>query len=75
MKYTAEIGSGATIYMPSFINMCSGIQKLMGGGGYREREREIILLLVFPNKEIGDGSVTALTEFFELYLSIYTAYS
>jgi hypothetical protein len=28
MKYAAEMGSGAIIYIPSFI---SGIQKLIGG--------------------------------------------
>jgi hypothetical protein len=33
MKYAAEMGSGAMIYIPSFIKSGSGIQKLMGGGG------------------------------------------
>jgi hypothetical protein len=28
------MGSGAVIYVPSFIKIASGIQKLMGGGGY-----------------------------------------
>jgi hypothetical protein len=32
MKYDMEIGSGAMIYMPSFIKIGSGIQKLMGLG-------------------------------------------
>jgi hypothetical protein len=32
MKYAAETSSGAMTYIPSFINMCSGIEKLMGGG-------------------------------------------
>jgi hypothetical protein len=27
------MGSGAVIYIPSFIKIGSGIQKLMGGGG------------------------------------------
>jgi hypothetical protein len=27
------MGSGAVIYVPSFIKIGSGIQKLMGGGG------------------------------------------
>jgi hypothetical protein len=31
MKYAAGIGSGAMIYIPSFINIGSGIQKLIGG--------------------------------------------
>jgi hypothetical protein len=30
MKYAVEMGSGAMIYIPSFINICSGITKLMG---------------------------------------------
>jgi hypothetical protein len=29
MKYAVEMGSGATIYMPSFIKIGSGIQKLI----------------------------------------------
>jgi hypothetical protein len=31
MKYTAEMGSGGTIYIPSFIKAGSGIQKLIEG--------------------------------------------
>jgi hypothetical protein len=31
MKYDVEMGSGAMIYMPSFIKMGSAIQKLTGG--------------------------------------------
>jgi hypothetical protein len=31
MKCAAEMGSGAMIYIPSFINTGSGIQKLIGG--------------------------------------------
>jgi hypothetical protein len=31
MKYAAETASGAMIYIPSFINTGSGIQKLIGG--------------------------------------------
>jgi hypothetical protein len=37
MKYTVEMGSGAMIYISSFINIGPGIQKLMGGGGYTDR--------------------------------------
>jgi hypothetical protein len=37
MKYAVEMGSGAMIYIPSFINIGSGIQKLMGGG-YTEKQ-------------------------------------
>jgi hypothetical protein len=31
MKYAVEIGSGATIYVSSFIKIASGRQKLLGG--------------------------------------------
>jgi hypothetical protein len=31
MKYAAEMGSAAMMYIPSFIKICSGIQKLSGG--------------------------------------------
>jgi hypothetical protein len=31
MKYAVEMGSGAMIYIPSFKNIGSGIQKLIGG--------------------------------------------
>jgi hypothetical protein len=31
MKYDAEMGRGAMIYIASFIKICSGIQKLIGG--------------------------------------------
>jgi hypothetical protein len=33
MKHAVEIGSGAMIYVPSFIKIGQGIQKLMVGGG------------------------------------------
>jgi hypothetical protein len=33
MRYAAEMGSGAMIYITRFINIGSGIQNLMGGGG------------------------------------------
>jgi hypothetical protein len=61
MKYAAEMGSGAST--------CSG-------GGYRHTD--INLLLLFQNKENRlnwNGSVTVLLEFFQLSLSVYTAYS
>jgi hypothetical protein len=32
MKYAVKIGSGTMIHIPSFIKICSGIQKLMGWG-------------------------------------------
>jgi hypothetical protein len=33
MKYAVEMGSGAVIYIPYFIKIGSGIQKLMGRWG------------------------------------------
>jgi hypothetical protein len=32
MKYAAEMGSGAMMYVPSFIKIGSDIQKFMGKG-------------------------------------------
>jgi hypothetical protein len=31
MKYAVEMGSGAMMYIPSFIKIGSGIQKFLGG--------------------------------------------
>jgi hypothetical protein len=31
MKYVVEMGSGTMIYIPSFLKIDLGIQKLMGG--------------------------------------------
>jgi hypothetical protein len=36
MKYAAETGSGAMIYIPNFIKIGSGIQTFMGEGGYTD---------------------------------------
>jgi hypothetical protein len=38
MKKAVEMGSGAKIYIPSFIKIGSGIQKLTGGG-YTDTQR------------------------------------
>jgi hypothetical protein len=39
MKYAVEMGSGAMIYIPSFIKIGSGVQKLIGEGGiYRHTD-------------------------------------
>jgi hypothetical protein len=38
MKYAVEVGSGAMIYIPSFIKTGSGTQKLMGGGIHRHTD-------------------------------------
>jgi hypothetical protein len=46
------MGSGAMIYVPSFIKIGSGIHKLMGGGGrYRQNGHLISLLLFFESKK------------------------
>jgi hypothetical protein len=51
MKYAVEMGSGAVIYIPSFIKICSGIQKLMGEGIHRQHGDCISLLSSFQTKE------------------------
>jgi hypothetical protein len=38
MKYAADMGSGAMVYMPSFMKTGSGIQKLIEGI-YRQTHR------------------------------------
>jgi hypothetical protein len=41
MNYAVEMGSCAMVYIPSFIKIGSGIQKLMeGGGGWIRRETD-----------------------------------
>jgi hypothetical protein len=49
------MGSVAKIYIPSFIEIGSGMQKIMGGGGdshiYRQHGDLISLLLFVQNKE------------------------
>jgi hypothetical protein len=49
------MGSGATIYVPSFIKIGSGIQKLIGGGGYTHRQERAIISLpyFFLNRKVG----------------------
>jgi hypothetical protein len=51
-KYAVERDSGVKIYIPSFIKIGSGFQKLMGRG-YRHRQSgdRISLLLFFKNEE------------------------
>jgi hypothetical protein len=58
-NYIVEMGLGAVIYVPSFIKVCLGIQKLIWGGGdkqthshIRRQQRNLISLrLFFKNKE------------------------
>jgi hypothetical protein len=43
MKYAVEMGLGAMIYIPSFINIGSGIQNLIGGiHRYKHTDRNVI---------------------------------
>jgi hypothetical protein len=47
MKYAVEAGSGVMIYIPSFIKIGSGIQKLIGGDTQRQHGDRISLLQFF----------------------------
>jgi hypothetical protein len=55
MKHAVEIGSGAMIYIPGFMNIGSGILMLIGDiHRHREHGDPIILILfyfLFGNKE------------------------
>jgi hypothetical protein len=56
MKYAIEIVSRALIGKPSYIKICSGIQKLIDGNGedsqtHREHGDRISLLSLFQNRE------------------------
>jgi hypothetical protein len=42
MKYAAEMGSGAMVYIPSFRKIGSGIQKLTVRGIHRHTESKVI---------------------------------
>jgi hypothetical protein len=52
MKCAVEMGSGAMIYIASFVKIDSGIQKLMGGI-HRQHGDRVSLLLFFQHKESG----------------------
>jgi hypothetical protein len=46
------MGSGVVIYVPSFVEIGSGIQKLIGGIHRHREQRDLIsLLYFFQNKE------------------------
>jgi hypothetical protein len=48
MKYAVEMGSGAVIYIPRFIKIGSGIQKLIGEDTQTHREHgDLISLFLF----------------------------
>jgi hypothetical protein len=50
-----DMGSGAMIYVPSFIKIGSGIQKLMGGytDTHGQQRDPIILLYFFKIRKVG----------------------
>jgi hypothetical protein len=53
MKYAVQMGSGAMIYIPSFMKICSAIQKLLRGNTqtHRQHGARMNLLSFFQNKE------------------------
>jgi hypothetical protein len=53
MKYAVEMGSGAMIYIASYINIGSDIQQVIRGDSQTHRQQgdRISLLLYFQNKE------------------------
>jgi hypothetical protein len=53
MKYAVQMGLSAMIYIQSFIKICPGIQKLIGGNKQTHRQHRglISLLLFLQNKE------------------------
>jgi hypothetical protein len=53
MKYTVEMGSVAMIYIPSFINIGSGIQKIMGEIHRKHADLISIILFYFLVRQIG----------------------
>jgi hypothetical protein len=58
MKHTVKMGSGALVYIPSFIKIGSGLQTLLMGihiPAHRQQSDLICLLLFLKNKEIKFG--------------------
>jgi hypothetical protein len=55
MKYAVEMGSVAIIYIPSFIKIDSGIQKVIGGDSWTRRAHGDLISppLFFQNKGSG----------------------
>jgi hypothetical protein len=47
VKYAVEMGSGAMIYILSFIKIGSGIQKLMGDTQTHRHHGDLISLFLF----------------------------
>jgi hypothetical protein len=66
MKYAVEMGSGAVIYIQSFIKIGSGIQKLIDG--YTQHgDRISVLFFFFQNKESGLKLTLCLTYAMKAY--------
>jgi hypothetical protein len=55
MKYDVEVSSGAMIYIPSFIKIGSGIQKLIGRDSqiHRQHGDRISLLSYLKARKVG----------------------
>jgi hypothetical protein len=51
MKYAVKMGSGAMIYISSFIKIGSGIQKLTVSDSQTPRQHGDLISLLFQNKE------------------------
>jgi hypothetical protein len=59
MKYSVETSSGGMVYIPIFIQISSGVQKLLGGDthtdtqkyAHRQQSDLLSLPLCFQNKE------------------------
>jgi hypothetical protein len=51
MRYAVEMASGAVIYIPSFVKIGSGIQKLIGKIQRHTESMVILCFLLFFNKE------------------------
>jgi hypothetical protein len=53
MKYGVEMSSGGMIYIPSFITIGSGIQKLMGGRHGSRKPIPNFILFFFNIRKVG----------------------
>jgi hypothetical protein len=55
VKYAVEIGSGAMMYIPSFIKTHLGIQNFIGGNTptHRQHRDSIAYFLLFKAKKLG----------------------
>jgi hypothetical protein len=59
MKYPVERTSGGMMYLPSFINISSDVQKLLGGIHTQRKQGDFINLLLFlQNKESRQKTIT-----------------